>query len=425
MSTYPFRRAYYRHLVVSTKGPNTSNSTFVSGGSTSWTNLSVGGQQPRWRDLVFQHVNAGTPFTGDLFSLEGNTSGRSRVVLKRIAAAAPYELTVYQASGDFLDAGDIGVLNTYSNSQLRSKVINQALSRFYNNAWSALRSMQGGVFLGEVREALNLIRNPAKAIRSSLNSYGSTARQRYHRAMRNNGRSDGRNSHRGSAALADTWLEYAFGWAPLISDVKSGAEAFARLSKHPYDFAKVVGFSEADELLSSDTSYSKTLDGSFHPYRIDKLKHVGKIQYRILGEVKCEVQHPLLMAQEVLGFSWNDFVPTVWELIPYSFLVDYFTNIGDCISAWSFPIQKLAWWNRTERAIASQAILATRTANFNPNTAWYKIESDTGSDLKVELSRKVITRSQSFIGFPTIAFEIPGSSLKWLNIAALGRLRLL
>jgi hypothetical protein len=210
----------------------------------------------------------------------------------------------------------------------------------------------------------------------------------------------------------------------LLSDVKSGAEALARLALDPNEYIKIRFYKdeyEEEPLAPSIRSYTKVLN-SWIPYKITQRGFVG-YQCRYIGEVRCTIDNPFLMRAEVLGFSTNDWLPTIWELIPYSFLVDYFSNIGDVISAWSFPQGRYAWHCRTVRSIAYRDILASRLASTNPNPTLYVLDYESGPDLMVWAERTAVERSGDFLGLPSVTLEIPGSSLKWLNIAALAHMR--
>jgi hypothetical protein len=43
------------------------------------------------------------------------------------------------------------------------------------------------------------------------------------------------------------------------------------------------------------------------------------------------------------GFTLKDFVPTVWELIPLSYVADWFFNIGAVLDAWAFNQSQISW----------------------------------------------------------------------------------
>jgi len=419
-------RVFFRRDVVSTKGPDGS-STILTQSNIPWVDQTNGVKLPGYKSLIAAHAPATTVFTGDRFEIRGNTKGYYVGVLQRHTPfPGTYSEIKYESRGDILDAGTVPYLNSFSNVVLRDRVRNQALSSFYNDAWNTIRSFQSGVFLGEVKQALNMMRNPAKAIRSGLNDYADLARKRARKASRRDGRKVPRNTPSVERALADTWLEYAFGWAPLISDVKSANSAFKRLSSAPYEFQKV----RSQKGESADLGYAPMPSRQYVPLCYGVLQilvkctpTIGTAECRIIGQVKCEIEKPIHMHQQVLGFTWNDFVPTVWELIPYSFLVDYFSNIGDIINAWSFPAGTLCWFNRTTRMRTTKSVSGEHAPMFNSLPAYYKTASDTGPSFKVDIEKKVISRDGSNLGFPNVSLEIPGSGLKWLNIAALGRLR--
>lgn len=78
-------------------------------------------------------------------------------------------------------------------------------------------------------------------------------------------------------------------------------------------------------------------------------KEVREVRY--YGKVRLPVdQFPRI--QSLFGFSQMDVLPTVWELIPWSFLADYFSNIGNVLAAWSFDQASLEWVNKGSKTIA-------------------------------------------------------------------------
>jgi len=287
-----------------------------------------------------------------------------------------------------------------------TEATNQAISSFVSHARSAQTSIQGGVVLGELGETLRMIRNPAMAFRRGLSEYLRVLRSRYRRRNRNaNGR-----------IVSDTWLEFSYGWKPLIHDIRDGAKALARDSSLLQDLIPVSGYGQSQSEVSA-SSRSVIVMG-LNSYAITQRQWDENIVvYK--GAVKSYTSNPAYMSAKNLGFSPDDFIPTVWELIPYSFLVDYFTNIGDILSAWSFRDCNVAW------------SCATTIRKRNSIAATTDVVYGTPANRPLELSRnyvpgsvvsytKLVQRGVPSSLVPSLAFEIPGMrSKRWINLSAL------
>jgi hypothetical protein len=220
--------------------------------------------------------------------------------------------------------------------------------------------------------------------------------------------------------VADTWLEYVFGWEPLVNDINDGARALANYKykdlKRP-KYLKAVATVEDSEIL--DCNEANVGACQFHGewHQVKSFKTI----YR--GVYAATSTFPLpIMAPKLFGFNLREFVPTVWELLPYSFLIDYFTNIGDILNAWSYQRFGLAWSNRTQiRKIDWKLSI---TPNYKSSFFTYEPWQPIGVSFTAphcHMRRKEISRGSYEGNFvPDIQFEIPGfKSKKWLNIAAL------
>jgi hypothetical protein len=118
-----------------------------------------------------------------------------------------------------------------------------------------------------------------------------------------------------------TWLEYKYGWVPLLIDVKKSAEFFAQQQmSRPIQFTvkgrKTANFSWSDTThytanYGGDATFTKSLLGSFE----SRMK------------IRCEVTNPHLSALQQLGLTNPALV--AWELVPYSFVFDWFISVGD------------------------------------------------------------------------------------------------
>lgn len=285
---------------------------------------------------------------------------------------------------------------------------NAARMEFTSKARSAVTALEGGVVLGEIGETLRMLRSPAKALRTGVNDFFTAISKRRRGPPRTR-----------RQVLADTWLEYSFGWTPLINDIKDASYALERikLRLNERKFVKAVATRRYDgtHLFGTDT-----MEGAHQIYARSHEYSEAIVVYR--GSVILPIGDRSLMTRQNLGFTWSNFVPTLWELVPYSFLVDYFTNIGDVLSAWAMWDVNFGWKNRTtivRRVREMQTLGFTGQFNYNPD--WYNITERQAMPTISETETRDVSRSP-YTGslIPDFRFEIPGMrSLKWLNIAAL------
>lgn len=287
-----------------------------------------------------------------------------------------------------------------------SRANNRALTQFVQRAIAARRSMQGGVFLGELRQTIAAVRNPARALRRGFDDYAGTLIKRS-RGLRRLPPS--RRRITANRIVSDTWLEYNFGWAPLFSDIRNGAEALAKSRIEPTkpktkfvqgngkDSTGVVNTSGGQHSVSG-LIIQKTLQiESFY-----SIKYYGKVR----------VYHPSSLVSQ-LGLLPEDFVPTVWELVPWSFVADYFTNIGDLIQAACFLRSNMAWVSKGQKTATETKVVLSIAAK--PLNTYVTGSGHDGAHSVVQVSRAPYLGSL----VPDLEFEIPGFGRKWINLGAL------
>jgi len=416
-------RSFQAALSTWTKDPNTFAADPPTDlGIFTWVDKRGSVENPAWNASVKSHKGATTPCSGERYTFLGHTSGLVESSLIRVAGGGARE-TTRRYAGDLITPNDIGALNHYVDPILEDRVDRIAVVGFLNKAANTCRSLQGGVFIGEIKETLHLLTRPGKGIRLLLNEYHRDVKRRLKSFKRFGSRIDPSYIKDANKVVSDTWLEWSFGLKPLMSDVKSGSEALAELATRAFELKHVsFYYHEGSDALpgSSYATYIKAYN-LYTRYTI-RQKAVQDISSRIIGQVICEVLSPIAMADEILGITPQDIIPTIWELIPYSFLVDYFTNMGDVIQAWSFPQQKLAWHNKTIRRVNSREIVGSflDVANADPN---YIPGHHTAPSVHVKISAVRFDRSGNSLGIPTLVFQIPGFSTKWMNIAALAHMR--
>lgn len=268
-----------------------------------------------------------------------------------------------------------------------------------------MSALQGLVSAGEFGENLRLIHGSSKSLARGIDNYlkgiGPFGRKV--------------NAAKRLKILADRWLEYSFGWKPLINELDSAAHAVSNIVNYRMPTEQILAQGSTTENISSIKVQRSS--GSGCRWECDSRTY-WEFGFKLYGVVFLQHGTSPSSIQTNLGVTMSDFVPALWELIPYSFLVDYFTNVGSILSAWSFNTSNLAWHAQG----SAVRLNCVSTVSFrDPLPGNVRLPTSVpGSPLHV--ARTYLTRLPgSLAGFvPSLGFKIPGiGSTKWLNIAAL------
>lgn len=112
--------------------------------------------------------------------------------------------------------------------------------------------------------------------------------------------------------LANVWLEFTFGWAPLLSDIASCVEVL----QQDFPISPIKGRS------SFTVSSTNNISDSWAWLKTNERSVTVKVQYR--GSVR--ITNSNLLLANSLGFV--NPVSVAWELVPFSFVVDWFLPVG-------------------------------------------------------------------------------------------------
>jgi hypothetical protein len=210
-------------------------------------------------------------------------------------------------------------------------------------------------------------------------------------------------------AAAESWLEYSFGWRPWLNDISDGLAAFRGLANSE----QYLKFSASSVKQMKDPMKSKTASG--WQFVTLQSRHARSTDYlvRYRGEVRLGVHG--LSAPRSFGLLPGELIPAAWELLPWSFLIDYFVNIGDVLdSVVTLSTSDFAWVNKTTRA-KYECLTQTYC-----DSSYDHVSSDGSS----HVVRKVVKRKAlSSVPMPSLQIRNRLSTSKVLNIAALLQLR--
>lgn len=359
---------------------------------------------PGWRSLIASGQNATTYLHGE--RIIGNIAPRGRI---EITWERTNDLPFYPEKVKVIWDGNMELWETLAHPgdvdiAIEENARTIAAEHFISRARDAQRAVMSLVSLGEIGETVRNIKRPAESLFQSFYNYLDSVKKRTKRD-RNKSRK------RKDQIISDTWLEYAFGWRPLMADIQGAADAAARLNTHSPPDKVISGFGQ------ESNSYSENhLRGGHYTTIQQRVTVTNYARCRFVGCIS--VKRLDTFETDVLGLSLRDVVPSLWELIPYSFLYEYFTNVGSIIDYLSLRETDIrwAWYGKKigrKHNHHSPSVTADPMGGYGPGS----VNSTCGQST---ISREVVQREAfSGIPFPFPRFKIPGTSTKWLNIAAL------
>lgn len=136
------------------------------------------------------------------------------------------------------------------------------------------------------------------------------------------------NKHKGksmlaSDVLAEYWLEWRYAIRPLVFELEQARAALAKAARESRKTAR--GFDQATT-QTSDTTYVNGV------YRFSQTRTV-----QFTDNYRAGVLYTLESGFNPLASTWGLDQPleSIYELIPFSFILDWVFNFGDWIAAWT------------------------------------------------------------------------------------------
>lgn len=179
------------------------------------------------------------------------------------------------------------------------------------------------------------------------------------------------NVRKGSRDFSSNFLEYWFGWAPLIADIGAAADILS------------------DPFIGADLITAKAKDSGVYTNRVNTFYPWAPVYdsatHNYEAIVKCQawvtVSNPNLSLAAQMGLT--NPLSVAWEIVPFSFVIDYFANIGAYIESYDslfgvnlahtsmtvFKKDKCtanqSWWdNRMSRNCVSEYYRVDRSNNL-------------------------------------------------------------
>jgi len=258
-----------------------------------------GVKNPGWRQTI---VNGGDA-----------TSGYSRTDLK--CKPTSYQC---QTSSSLVECRGYGTyfggILTQENST--AAIDDIALGRLKSRLHDKVGDAQLGPPLAESREIHRLVRqineSGMKTFKALLAAKGTKGKSLYNQ-------------------FNELWLGFGFGVNPLLHDIKSAADSIAHYVTR-LDRRVVVSGSASQDYASGrhDTGSSEAVTNQatigFHIWchHIQSIRYVAGVDIQVRGSANYGVT-------DHLGLKIEALPSILWELTPYSWVVDYFTTVGSFV----------------------------------------------------------------------------------------------
>jgi len=142
--------------------------------------------------------------------------------------------------------------------------------------------------------------------------------------------------------IPDTFLSYSFGWAPLISDLLKLSDVHEKWEQRIRELKKMKGGNRIKRTLHSEdltdyetSSYFIWLFSTAHTnleYTKSRESKVWFTAYPTLLSDVPQQSDTSSMIKNLYGIG-NASASTLWNILPWSWMIDYFYNVGDVLQA--------------------------------------------------------------------------------------------
>lgn len=218
-----------------------------------------------------------------------------------------------------LQGGDVNLATFFGEGHKTLQMFTSSVSRIAHAAYAARR--------GQFTKAFSFLGvDPTRSSLSRLRKIADT-------------------SKKGKELLANSWLEYTYGWKPLVQDLYGSVEAYQKgfvQQGHVFWTRSQVSDSKLYEFKQL-APYQSNFGPKIYFHATGSCHAVAKsgIQFRVKSSYVATLQSLGLLNPLSLA----------WELMPYSFVVDWFIPIGDYLAATTATagLTFIDGWSRAEQ----------------------------------------------------------------------------
>jgi hypothetical protein len=270
-----------------------------------------------------------------------------------------------------LSDGDLDRVRLQVTSAMIERAELKALLKFKKSDFNAV------VCLAEARKTADMVGSTALNLAKSMMALrrGRFADARAHLGLRRNDQ-------------PANWLQLQYGWKPMLSDVFNATESVKKAA----GFGNTVVTVKAS--VREESTFSSYIDEN-HP--LSRIKLEGKAEAGVFVRLDAEPDVDLLIWANSLGLTNPLLVG--WELLPFSFVLDWMVPVGDWLSALDAT---LGWKFKSGSRTRRTAVVANaKRAPFHD--PWYVYQHPVSYGGGSTASEKRVDR-EVYTSFPTPYF---------------------
>lgn len=280
-----------------------------------------------------------------------------------------------------------------------------AASAFLRSYTKATQSWAGGSAIAEFAETVRMLKDPIGSLYNHTWSFvGRVGRLKKVYA---------RDPVKYGKLLGSLWLGYSFGVAPLVADVNDAYGAIKALSEDLGAAGRIpiFGFGSNSRVESIER---RGITGA--NYAVQDLTTLLLSEVRYRGSVRCQPPGPGPIAEN-FGVGFVDILPSVWEGVPWSWLVDYFVNVNEMLDSIRLAYADFSWCNRSVR---NRRVIQLGPALLNISRADRLAGLDgTANGGHGYTQAATVHRVAVGVPYPSWSFRIPGLPTQFANVSAL------
>lgn len=406
----------------------------LSGGSSQYRTLNTsstktGTKVQGWRDKINKGLNASSAYSRSGVFVVGAEpgdvvfTGTLKVPINHppppdpiVYAQWPARETMKGYANPIVAPGHLTVSENNANAA--------ALTETYKKVLAAQRQLNASATVAELAETIRQFGRPFRSVVD-------LSHRHLNRLTKERRRLRGpikRQKEDWADIVSSTYLEYAFGLAPLINDTKGIAEALVRWNLEGQDEIlapkkKAVGRGVDRADKSATTHFKGPLPYRYLSFTKNTKKFTeSRVQYVVglSATLQADFQSNERLIQ-LLGFSPQDWIPGIYEGIPWSWLVDYFFNVGNILEAACASTADVKWISKTvlKRTQEETNMVPNIESLKNYETNGVSNPAYQGHAGRATVVQQTMERTVPVtLGIPPLVFSFPNTASKFLNMAA-------